>query len=95
VTVERVLEARAPSAAAGTDHRLDATAGDVRQGWAIGAEFEPRRMRIDVPARSTLPVTFRTDAPPADLPLDGRTLVLMFLPEVRAQEVACDAAVVP
>jgi hypothetical protein len=85
------VSVRSPAAAAGDLYELRVTVeGAETRAWPVGAEYKERTLQVHVPARSTIEVIFRTDAPKADLPLDPRTLVLMFLPELRVHEVGCD-----
>jgi hypothetical protein len=89
--VELLFEAKAPGVKPGEPARLEASAGSVRQEWAIGSEPERRTLRVAVPALSSVPVTFSTDAPAIEAPLDPRTLVVMFHQGMRVQEMGCDA----
>ena len=65
-------------------------AGSARAVWTIGSEYEKRSMHLEIPPTSTIDVVLSTDAPKVRAPLDIRTLVMRFLPDVHAREVGCD-----
>lgn len=92
---ERVLradvqfEAQAPGLPPGGSARLEATAGSARAQWMIGPDYGKYSIRLEIPPTSTVDVVLSTDAPRTVAPLDIRTLVMRFLPDVRAREVGC------
>jgi hypothetical protein len=55
----------------------------------VGEPYVKHAIRVDVPARETVPVVFTTAAPRTEAPLDSRTLVMMFAQPVRVEEVSC------
>jgi hypothetical protein len=90
MAVELQFEVRAPWMTDGTSHRLQVTAAGHKQDWGLTTAFQKRSVRVDLAAGGAADVAFSTTAPRLNSASDGRNLVLMFLPTIRAQEVGCD-----
>jgi hypothetical protein len=90
--VDLLVELHIPSAPAGRTFPVEVTAGERRQRLEVGEPYVRHAIRVDVPARTTVPVVFTTAAPPVEAPLDSRTLVMMFAQPVRVEEVSCATA---
>ena len=90
VRMDLQFAVQAPALPAGATARLEAMAGSARAVWTIGSEYEKRSMHLEIPPTSTIDVVLSTDAPKVRAPLDIRTLVMRFLPDVHAREVGCD-----
>jgi hypothetical protein len=90
VQVDVMFEVQAPGLPAGARARLQATAGSVQAHWEIGRDYENRSMRLTIPPASTTEMIFSTNAPRVHAPLDARTLVMRFMPNLRAQEAGCE-----
>ncbi|HEX5109482.1 MAG TPA: hypothetical protein VFV95_13590 [Vicinamibacterales bacterium] len=95
VSVDLGFEVKAPGLAPGTRARLEAAAGDVHRTWEIGEEFEQRSLGVQIPPLAAVDVTISTTAPPFYAPLDGRALVMMFLPGIRTLEKGCEEEQAP
>jgi len=88
--VDLQFEIRAPWAPAGSSHRLQVAAGDAKVDWPIGEKLAKRTIPVALPPRTAVDIVFSTDAPRIDPTRDGRNLVLMFLPTVKAKERGCE-----
>ena len=89
ITVDVEFQIRAPWTKPGAVHHLEVTAGQARETWPVEVRLEKRSIRAMVPARASVDVQFKTDAPRIDPAVDGRNLVLMFVPPIRTTEVGC------
>ena len=89
VSVELSFEVKAPGLAPGARAGLEATSGAAHRTWEIGEAFERRSIDLDIPPLSAVDVTISTTAPALYAPLDGRSLVMMFLPQIRTVEKGC------
>ena len=90
--VDLLVELHIPSAAAGQTFPVHVAAGERRERLEVGEPYVKHAIRVDVPARATVPVVFTTAAPRMEAPLDSRTLVMMFAQPVRVEEVSCAPA---
>jgi hypothetical protein len=84
------FEVQAPGLPPGGSAGLSAVAGAVRAQWTIGPDYGKHSIRLEIPPTSTVDVVLSTDAPRIVAPLDIRTLVMRFLPDIRAREVGCE-----
>jgi hypothetical protein len=91
VPVDVIFEVQAPGLPRGARAHLQASAGSAVGRWEIGPDYKKYSMRIEIPAASSTDVIISTNAPKIDAPLDSRTLILRFLPNLRAQEAGCGA----
>jgi hypothetical protein len=89
VRADLQFEVQAPALTSGASARLEVVAGEARATWPIGPDLEKRVLPVEIPARASLDVLFSTNAPKAEAPLDPRTLVMKFLPDIRAREAGC------
>lgn len=89
VEADLQFEIRAPWAPPNSSHRLTVTRGGMPYDWPIGERPQRRSLPVSLAARATVDVRFTTTAPRIDPGVDGRNLVLMFLPDIRVMERGC------